>query len=83
MNPSYKPIDCDFYDYLEIYALHKELVSIQYLSFEGITSEVEDVIIDLRIVDNAEWVFLKKNPRLRADQILKIGDHINPVPPRF
>jgi len=83
MKKKYQPVQCDFYDYFEIYALYGKKVSIEYQSFEGKKRKYTGVIKDLRTEHQEEFLILEDHAPIRADQVLKIGPFENPEPVDF
>jgi len=73
MDNSYKPIDCNLYDYLEEAAtLKKKCVFL--ISINNDTRIVNGQIIDLFIRDKVEYLKLKKGTELRLDTIKQFND---------
>lgn len=83
MKKEYQPVQCDFYDHFEIYALYGKSVRIEYQSFEGEKLEYTGIIRNLRTIDKEEFLILDDHDPVRADQVLKIGPFENPEPIDF
>lgn len=83
MKKKYQPVQCDFYDHFEIYALYGKKVSIEYQSFEGEKQNLTAVIKDLRTVNKEEFLIFEDHDPIRADQVLSIGPFANPEPADF
>ncbi|MCF8238594.1 MAG: hypothetical protein K9I85_10590 [Saprospiraceae bacterium] len=73
----YHPIDCSFYDRLEEAATLRRFCSIEVSDPDGVRM-LEDRIIDLRIVDGAEWMFLAGGTQVRLDHLIRIDGHLVP-----
>lgn len=73
----YQPIDCSFYDRLEEASTLRRICR---LGVNGLHGEevIEDCITDLRIVDQAEYMFLAGGRRIRLDDLLSLDDHLVP-----
>lgn len=83
MKKEYEPVQCDFYDHFEIYALYRKPVRIEYQSFEGEKREYQGIIRDLRTIRKEEFLILDDHDPIRADQVLRIGPYENPAPADF
>lgn len=77
MPEKYKPIDCNFYDRLEAAATQRRPVLIKYFGNNG-TEEVAGIILDLRIVDEAEWLYLDTGFSLRLDKLISVDGELMP-----
>ena len=73
----YHPIDCSFYDRLEEAATLRRICSMEISDVEGVRI-LEDRIIDLRIVDGAEWMFLAGGTQVRLDRLIRFDGHLLP-----
>lgn len=77
MSELYKPIDCNFYDRLEAAATRRKVVVIRYVGDKG-PEETQGIIIDLRIADGAEWLFLDTGFSLRLDRLIAMDGEMVP-----
>ncbi len=73
----YRPIDCSFYDRLEEAATLRRTCRME-ISAHGVIRHLEDQIIDLRIVDGAEWMFLAGGEQVRLDDLIRFDGHLVP-----
>lgn len=69
----YEPINCSYYDYLEIYAMRKTLVDIKLKGEKG-----EEVILSTRIntlkaIDGEEFMYLEDGSVHRLDKLISIN----------
>ncbi len=73
---AYKNISCHFYDELEAAAVKKVLCTIVYEDKQE-KKEVKQKIIDLKIIEKAEYMILDNEQKIRLDKILLFND-LNP-----
>ena len=73
---TYKTISCHFYDELEAAAVKKVLCTIVYEDGQE-KKEVKQKIVDLKIIDKAEYMILDNLQKIRLDKILLFND-LNP-----
>lgn len=67
--PVYSPVDCDFTDELEHLSVKKLDVVIFHFDQTGLRMESSGKIIDIRIEEKAEYVFLSTHQKIRLDNI--------------
>lgn len=67
----YVPVNCDWYDYLEIYAMRKTIVDIEVKS-EDNTQIITTRIKDLETKNKEEFAHLEDGTKLRLDRIISI-----------
>jgi len=72
----YTPISCHFYDELESAAVKKIVCTIIYKD-EEVEKEINQKIIDLKIIDKAEYMILDNEQKIRLDKIVLFND-LNP-----
>ena len=72
----YKPISCDYYDYIEQYAMKAEPVIVEYMDQDSMIRSMEDVIVDTRVSNGEEFIQLKSGKEIRMDHIIRLNDHI-------
>jgi Rho-binding antiterminator len=77
VKPTYTPIDCDLYDYLEVWAMQKTIVNITYSveNDENIQTVISQ-IMTTKTKDKEEFIILKSGAEIRLDRIIKI-DQVN------
>ena len=76
MKQKYHPINCNFYDELEILAMRGQSCRIRFWKDLTLQEQVEitDTIIDINIIDKAEFLILKKATPIRLDQLISVDD---------
>ncbi len=67
----YIPVNCDWYDYLEIYAMRKTIVNIEVKTAEN-TKIITTRIQDLETKNKEEFAHLEDGTKLRLDKIMSI-----------
>ncbi len=72
----YQSISCHFYDELEAAAVKKVLCTIVYKEEEE-EKEIKQKIIDLKIIDKAEYMILENAQKIRLDKVL-LFNNLNP-----
>lgn len=72
----YKPISCEYYDYIEHYAVKGEVIRIEFMDEYSQISTIKDIILDTLIKDKEEYLILKSGLKIRMDHIVSINDHI-------
>ncbi len=74
MKQKYLPINCNFYDELEILAMRGQSCLIRYWKDLKYQEQVEitDTITTIKIVDKAEYLLLKKGTPIRLDQLISV-----------
>jgi len=73
---TYKRVSCHFYDELESASVKKVLCTILYKDEEG-EREIQQKIVDLKIINKAEYMILDNDQKIRLDKIVLFND-INP-----
>lgn len=78
----YIPIDCNFYDRIESWAVQSKPVEIQFLNEEGQPKTVSTRILDTLVTEGEEFVLLE-NPslKLRMDRLVSVDGHDVPNGP--
>lgn len=74
----YRPIDCNFYDFVEIFALQKKVIPILHVDEKGQKVELNSIILDTLHKDKAEWIVLANNRTIRLDRIVSLNGIQNP-----
>ncbi len=74
----YEPISCTYYDYIEHFAVLKQVVHIRYYGDDGNPKELDTVILDtLNKKEEGEFIILNNlDHPLRMDRIISINEHI-------
>ncbi len=74
MKQKYQPINCNFYDELEILAMRGQSCSICFWKDLEIQEqmEIKDTIITIKIVDKAEFLILKEGMPIRLDLLISV-----------
>ncbi len=68
----YVPVDCGWYDYLEIYAMRKNKVEIHYVE-SNTHNKIITQILDLQTKNKEEFVILSDGKRIRLDKVKQIN----------
>ncbi len=74
----YKPIDCDYYDTLEVLAMRRKECVIVYIDKHRQSQTVKTVIEDVLAKGGEEFIRLENGQLIRLDHLLVV-DH-RPVP---
>ncbi|NQY24539.1 MAG: hypothetical protein HRT41_10915 [Campylobacteraceae bacterium] len=77
----YQSIACHFYDELEEAAVKKVICTIVYQE-EDEKKEIKQKIVDLKIIDKAEYMILENAQKIRLDKIL-LFNNLNPNDNKF
>lgn len=78
----YQPIGCAFYDLIELYAIKRKKVKINYIDSGQNEKIVTAIIADTLTSKEGEFILLKlddlsqKHNKIRMDHIVSIDDHI-------
>lgn len=72
MEAPYRPISCSFYDELALRAMRGSAVEIVYVTSEGETERIRDVIADIFTQGEAEYLRLASGPKLRLDALREV-----------
>jgi len=72
----YKRISCHFYDILEAAAVKRVLSKIIYKEDDE-ERQIEQRVIDFKIIDKAEYMILESKQKIRLDKIV-LFNNINP-----
>ncbi len=76
MSTKYQPINCHFYDELELLAIRQKNCLIQYQNEVEKVVEKMDVIVDFKIIDKAEFMLLKSGKKIRLDKIISVDGKV-------
>ena len=69
----YKPINCYYYDYLEIYAMRKTLVEIKLKDEDNAEFTISTRISNLKAIDGEEFMYLENGSVYRLDKLISIN----------
>lgn len=68
----YQRISCDYYDFLEMYAVQKKLLLLKYDDEHGATVEKHIQIKTLETKNKEEFMISTEGLRLRLDKIINL-----------
>lgn len=72
----YQPISCTFYDYIEHYAMRKELIRILLKNDMGGHEQFHSRILDTKTQDRVEYFLLEATTEwIRMDRIISLNEH--------
>ena len=74
----YQPINCGFYDQIEVAAMHGTASLLVYLARDGQTVEAQTRIADVFSRDQAEYLRLPDGAEIRLDRVLALGGTVRP-----
>lgn len=74
MKTTYQPISCDFYDHIEIFAMRKTTVAIEYRDNTGAVQRLSSRILDTKVANKEEFILLENGREIRMDRLLKINE---------
>lgn len=69
----YKPINCSYYDHLEIFAMRKTLVAIKLKGEEDNEVLITSRITNLKAIDGEEFMYLEDGSVHRLDLLISIN----------
>lgn len=71
----YQPISCVFYDYIEHFAMRKEIVELLVKDGNG-ERMLKTRILDTKAKDKVEYLLVEATAEwIRMDQIIRINEH--------
>lgn len=76
----YTPISCDYYDLLEISAMRQQISEFAYWDEEGKKQSTQARIQELYARDGEEYLVLSTGLRFRLDRLIRMDDHVVPLP---
>lgn len=76
MSKKYQPINCHFYDELELLAIRKKTCALVYKDEKEATLKRIDKIIDFKIIDAAEYMILESGEQIRLDRIIEVDGKV-------
>jgi Rho-binding antiterminator len=72
MNQPYQPINCSFYDELEILAMRKRKVTVEFRDEDNQDTSAEDVIVDVYSRNKEEFLKLRGGQIIRLDRLIRV-----------
>ena len=72
MSHKYQPINCHFYDELELLAIRQKNCLIIYKDDAGNQVEKSAVITNFKIIDSAEYMLLRGGDKIRLDWLVSV-----------
>ncbi|MFK8007904.1 MAG: hypothetical protein AB8H03_16220 [Saprospiraceae bacterium] len=78
MKKKYIPIDCNFYDEIEILAMRKSKSTIVYLSEEEEQTTIEGVIKNVYAKNKEEFLEMENGLVFRLDRLISLDGKIVP-----
>jgi len=76
MKPKYQPINCHFYDELELLAIRQQSCLIQYHNEVEKVIEITAIILDFKIIEQAEFMILKSGDKIRLDKLVSVDGKV-------
>ncbi|MFK7981948.1 MAG: hypothetical protein AB8G86_18355 [Saprospiraceae bacterium] len=76
MSQKYQPINCHFYDELELLAIRQKRCLIVYFDEAKNQLEKSAVIIDFKIIAAAEFMLLKDGDKIRLDRLIAVDGKV-------
>lgn len=73
VNSPYTCVSCDFYDTLEIFAMRKNHVKINYKNEAGIDTTIITLIKNLVTRNKEEFIVTLSDMEIRLDQIMDVN----------
>ena len=73
MDNQYVPINCSYYDELEILAMHKQACTIEYFDDEQTTKSADGVIADVFSKEKQEFLKLDSGEVIRLDRLISVN----------
>ena len=73
---TYQPISCEYYDFIEHFAIKGEELEIQFYGPDNLIQVIKDRIVDTRIQNGEEFIVLAQNEEIRLDHIISLNDKI-------
>ena len=76
MNQKYHPINCHFHDELELLAIRQQVIPIFYFDESKEELQIMDTIVDFKIIEQAEFLILKSDLKIRLDRLISVDGKI-------
>lgn len=68
----YQVINCDFHDVLEVAAMQRQTIVLDYVAADGVQKEIKSQIVDVFAQAGADYLRLIDGELIRLDQIVAI-----------
>ena len=78
MEKKYVPIDCNFYDEIEILAMRKSKCSVVYFSEENEQTTIEGVIKNVYAKNKEEFLEMESGLTFRLDRLISLDGKVVP-----
>ena len=78
MEKKYVPINCDFYDEIEILAMRKSKSTVIYLSENGEQTTIEGVIKNVYSKNKEEFLEMESGLIFRLDRLVSLDGKVVP-----
>ena len=72
MNQKYHPINCHFYDELELLAVRQQKCEIIFHTTSDKIESITDTIVDFKIINQAEYMVLEGGNKIRLDYLISV-----------
>ena len=72
MKPIYQPINCHFYDELELLAIRQKPCIIIFTNEDNKEESLTSRIKDFKIIDRAEYMLLEDGKFIRLDYLISV-----------
>ncbi len=69
---AYQPINCHFYDELELLAIRKKECEIIYQDGTGTSQTIHSKIVDFIIEEKVEYMILGNGEKIRLDYLISV-----------
>lgn len=71
----YRPIDCNFYDYVEHFATLRKKITIKYSLPDSSLKSVSTIITDTQQKEDGEYILIKGEPgEIRMDYLVSLDE---------
>lgn len=78
MEKKYVPIDCNFYDEIEILAMRKNKTTVIYLSENDVPTTIEGIIKNVYAKNKEEFLEMESGLIFRLDRLVSLDGKIVP-----
>lgn len=78
MEKKYVPINCDFYDEIEIHAMRKSKIMVVYLSENEKQTTIEGVIKNVFAQNKEEFLEMESGLIFRLDRLISLDGKVVP-----
>jgi len=80
MKTTYQPISCDIYDHIEIFAMRKTMVDVEYRDDSDQVQQLQSRILDTKVANKEEFILLESGQEIRMDKLIRLNDVYFPQP---